>query len=42
MKSGNADWEENGKAMQAKFDEISTCISPDYYNSRELYNDPSS
>ena len=42
MKSGNADWEENGKAMQAKFDEISTCISPDYYDSYELYNDPSS
>ena len=41
MKSGNADWEENGKAMQAKFDEISTCISPDYYDSYELYNNPS-
>ena len=40
MKSGNADWEENGKAMQAKFDEISTCISPDYYDSYELYSDP--
>ena len=40
MKSGNADWEENGKAMQAKFDEISTCISPDYYDSYELYNNP--
>ena len=41
MKLGNADWEENGKAMQAKFDEISTCISPDYYDSYELYNNPS-
>ena len=29
MKAGNADWEENGKAVQAKFDEISTCMSPD-------------
>ena len=40
MEIGNKDWEENGKAMQAKFDEISTCISPDYYDSRELYNNP--
>ena len=41
MEIGNKDWEENGKAMQAKFDEISSCISPDYYDSRELYNNPS-
>ena len=33
MAAGNADWEMNGKEMQAKFDEISTCRTPDLYNS---------
>jgi hypothetical protein len=33
MAAGNADWEINGKEMQAKFDEISTCRTPDLYNS---------
>ena len=33
MAAGNADWEINGKDMQAKFDEISTCRTPDLYNS---------
>jgi len=42
MKAGNADWEENGQAMQAQFNEISTCMSPDYYDSWELYNSPDS
>jgi hypothetical protein len=33
MAAGNADWEVNGKDMQARFNEISTCRSPDIYNS---------
>ena len=40
MKAGNENFAENGKAMQAKFNEISTCLSPDYYDSWELINIP--
>ena len=40
MKAGKENFAENGKAMQAKFDEISTCLSPDYYDSWELINIP--
>ncbi|MDB2535321.1 hypothetical protein N9X70_04665 [Gammaproteobacteria bacterium] len=35
---GNADWLENGKEMQAKFDEVVTCNSPDIYDSWMLLN----
>ena len=36
MQAGNSDWEKNGKDMQAKFDKISNCASPDLYNSWQL------
>ena len=36
--AGNADWLENGKEMQAKFDEVVTCGSPDLYDSYMLLN----
>jgi hypothetical protein len=34
--AGNKNWQENGKAMQAKFDEVATCNSPDIYDSYML------
>ena len=36
MATSNADWEVNGKAMQDKFNTISTCLTPDIYNSWQL------
>ena len=36
--AGNAHWLENGKEMQAKFDEVVTCNSPDIYDSWMLLN----
>ena len=34
--AGNKHWQENGKEMQAKFDEVATCNSPDIYDSYML------
>ena len=36
--AGNQHWLENGKEMQAKFDEVVTCNSPDLYDSFMLLN----
>ena len=36
--AGNQHWLENGKEMQAKFDEVVTCNSPDLYDSYMLLN----
>ena len=37
-KAGNEHWLENGKEMQAKFDAVVTCNSPDIYDSYMLLN----
>jgi hypothetical protein len=37
MERGNANWEENGKAIQAKFDATATCTEPALYNGGQFY-----
>jgi hypothetical protein len=37
MIAGNKNWEETGQAIQAGFDETSTCTTPDIYNSAQIY-----
>ena len=38
MAAGQADWEENGQEMLAKFNETVTCNTFDYYDSYMLLN----
>ena len=37
MEAGNANWQEKGNQMQAKFDETATCAEPTLYNGMEFY-----
>lgn len=37
MERGNANWEANGQAIQAKFDATATCTEPALYNGGQFY-----